>query len=194
VRIFRDGFVLEAARDCVQGMDKMGDHGFMMVNENGFPQLQSLEGWQIGAIESPCVPYNYAVNDGVVLDAKGVVAGYVVQDLSGTQIVNAGQMKLVYDPDNYHKYRGYSPMRRGRMTYGPVGLKGFEKKGAKIHSALAAIIEGGMVVEDDWATTVGTQTSRGSVGADGTNPDGTQATKHDKRLHCGFDGWRNSDF
>src|SRR5579884_1961628 len=133
-----------------KSVDKAGDFGFIAVSQNGFPQLQGVESWQIGALNIP-TDKSIRVIDGVMLDNSGIVAGFLMQTMNGVEIVPASQMKLIYDPDRFYSFRGMTPLRRGANDIRDQhDLKGFEKKAAKIHAALAAWIDGGPLVEDDW--------------------------------------------
>src|SRR5579884_2365213 len=163
-----------------KSIDKAGDFGLIATSENGFPQLQCVESWQIGALKVPTIP-NIRIIDGVLLDAKGVVSGYAMQTMDGVEIVPANTMKLLYDPDRYYAFRGMTPLRRGSNDIRDQSdLKGFEKKAAKIHAALAAWLDGGPLVEDDWGgfreehePPVQDQSRHGWGGGDGDgdNPD-----------------------
>lgn len=138
-----------------KGMDKQGDHGFIMVSENGFPQLQTIEGWQIGALKVG-IPDSMRIIDGVMLDEKGAVAGYVVQSIDGPIPVSSNVMKLLYEPDRFHGYRGLTPIRRGANdARDSRDLQAFEKKAAKLKAAMAAVIEGGPIEENAWGTPQG---------------------------------------
>ncbi len=158
-----------------KAIDKQGDQGLLMTTDHGFPQLQTIEGWQIGALKVT-VPQSMRVIDGVVLDANGTVAGYVVQTLNGPVTVPSGQMKLLYDAERFHKYRGMSAVRRGANdSRDSKDLQGFEKKAAKLKAAMAAVIEGGPIEDDPWGEPKGA----GDGFADGDGTEGGEgATAH----------------
>jgi hypothetical protein len=171
----------ELQRLCCRMIDVDGDVGYIVTNENGFPQIQTIEGWRIGSLKQAT---NNRICDGVVLSNKGVVIGYVVQNEGGETIVSADQMKLLYDPDLYHAYRGISCIRRGANDIRDHNdIKAFEKTSTKIASLLAAVIEGGPLQEDDWGNDAGNEDHpTQGVNTDGTLADGTEATKADKKI------------
>lgn len=161
-------------------VDCAGDQGFIMVGDNGFPQLQTIEGWRIGSLKS--YP-NLRIVDGVVLDTKGVLVGYIVQQETGDALVQASEMKLIYDAERFHAYRGMSAIRRGANDIRDHSdIKGFAKKSSKIAAALAAWISGGPLTQDAWANDTGSVDHPGTAPVSGLNPDGTTATPQDQKV------------
>lgn len=132
-----------------RSIDIDGDIGFILTNERGFPQLQTIEGWRIGILK-PARP-DQTIIDGVELDEKGAIKGYVLQGDAGVIEVPASVMHLCYDAERYYSYRGLSAIRRGANdSRDRQDIKQFEKKSAKVGSALSAVISGGPVEQSDW--------------------------------------------
>jgi hypothetical protein len=157
-----------------------GDIGFAMVSENGFPQLQTLEGWRIGSLKSYS---DLRIVDGVVLDKKGAVAGFIVQQEEGDAIISASEMRLVGDSERFHNYRNLSAIRRGANDIRDHSdIKGFAKKSTKIAAALAAWISGGPLAQDSWGNDTGSADHPGTAPVDGINPDGSIATPQDQKI------------
>ena len=155
-------------RIICKAVDVDGDIGVMMTSENGFPQVQLVEGWRIGA---RMIKDEYTV-DGVRIDKKGRVLGFLLGDYmedrqasrttqKNYEFVSANEMRLVYDPDRFCSYRGLTPIRRGSNDIRDAqDIKAFEKTAVKIGSALAAVLEtNGVVEEDVWGNDTGNGTT-----------------------------------
>lgn len=129
-----------------QALDLDGDIGTLATFESGFPQIQLVEGWKIGAIAPPDDP---GLIDGVRMDRKGRVVGYEI-DSDGKPIpVPAANMMLVRDPCITSPLRGMSPLRRGMNDMRDLrDILGFEKLGVKHNSSLLGVIEGGFLDEE----------------------------------------------
>lgn len=180
-------------RIACKSMDIDGDILAVMTMEHGFPQLQMMETWRV---DSRAVTDNTTHIDGVAIDKKQTVIGYYIVNafnnymvgLTPPDFVSANQAFLLYDPDGYRSYRGISPLRRGgNDSRDAKDIKGFEKLAAKIHSALAAVIEGGTIEEDDWGNDSGPDGNGTEVPGDGSNQmQGNQppmdATQQEKKI------------
>lgn len=157
-----------------------GDIGFAMVGENGLPQLQTIEGWRIGSMKS--YP-SLRIVDGVVLDKKGVIVGWIVQQEEGDALIQSSEMKMIGDSERFHSYRHMSAIRRGANDIRDHSdIKGFAKKSAKIAAALAAWISGGPLSQDTWGNDTGSADHPGTAPVGGINPDGTIATPQDQKI------------
>jgi len=87
----------------------------------------------------------------VRVDADGVLSGYQVIEGKTERVLSANEMTLLYDPDRFVYYRGFSPFRRDSAD-----IKAFEKLAVKIASALAAVIEqDGPIEENVWVNDTG---------------------------------------
>jgi hypothetical protein len=130
-----------------QSVDLDGDVGALMTAEAGFPQLQIIPGWRIG---SGFEPNDTKAIDGVALDAKGRVTGYMIQGEDSEPVtVPAGQMMLVRDPSPSSVYRGISPLRRGLNDIrDSKDIQAFEKLAVKHNAALLGVIEGAPLDDD----------------------------------------------
>lgn len=148
-------------RIACKAIDTDGDTGFSATNENGIVQLQMWEGWQIGPL---VMGVSLGVIDGVRVDAKGRPVSYLIGlSLEKSTEIPANNFKLLYDPERYLAFRGFTPMRRGSNDVRDAqDIKGFEKLATKIGSALAGVLEvpAGGVPEDEW-------------GEDESSPNGT---------------------
>lgn len=129
-----------------QALDLDGDMGALATEDSGFPQIQLVEGWKIGAISAQAEP---GLIDGVRLDGKGRVVGYEI-DSNGKPIpVPAANMMLVRDPCITNPLRGVSPLRRGMNDIRDLrDILGFEKLGVKHNSSLLGVLEGGFLDEE----------------------------------------------
>jgi capsid protein len=163
-----------------KAIDTDGDIAPLMTLANGFPQLQLVESHRINSrkISDPVVQHA----DGVRIDRNGVVLGYYLDNGGDKPVpVSAAEMVLLYDPDRYSSYRGISALRRGMNDVRDAkDIKGFEKLATKISSALAAVLEGDGVVEEDvWGNDTGNQdgTLPGNAVADDAEPKPTQQEK-----------------
>ena len=135
-----------------------GDIGRKMIGANGFPQVQLIECWRIGG-----VAVKTGLCDGVAFNQAGQVLGYYLDD--SNDFVPASQMRLVYDPERYSRYRGLTPLRRGANDIRDVqDTKSFTKLAAKIRAALCAVIEGGPIEEDTLGNDTGPVTDSDPVG------------------------------
>lgn len=129
-----------------QGLDLDGDAGAVMTAEAGFPQIQLIEGWQIGARQSIA---DKSLFDGVRLDAKGRVIGYEIDGGTKAIPVPAGMMMLIREPSIGSPYRGLSPMRRGMNDIRDArDIQHFEKVAVKQLASMVGAIEGGYLDED----------------------------------------------
>jgi len=172
---------------CKQ-VDTDGDLLATVNDKHGFPQVQLIEGWRVNS--RLVANDNITHIDGVRVDLEGVVLGYYTVDavnvlgstLIGTKApsyLEAGQAFLLYDPDRFSSYRGITPIRRGMNDVRDAkDIKGFEKLATKIGAALAAVIEGADLLEEDvWENNTGNE--------EGTQP-GNQppadATQQELRL------------
>lgn len=154
----------EIASKCI---DLDGDCGFAMTMEAGFPQLQMVEGWRIGVLQA--FP-NVDVIDGCVLDPQGRIISYILQGDAVPEVVPANNFCLLWDPDRFHSYRGYSVLKRGANdARDRQDIKGFEKKATKVGSAIAGWIEGAPIEPDVWAD------DSGKYGDDPANPNNPYA-------------------
>jgi capsid protein len=186
----RFGFDMLQRLAC-KALDVDGDILPVMVAENGFPQVQMLETWRV---DSRAIQNNVLHIDGVAVDNKQSVTGYyVINQLNNFMVgvtlpefVSASNAILLYDPDRFSAYRGMSPLRRGGNDIRDAkDIKGFEKTAAKIHSALAAVIEGGTIEEDDWGNdtgTSGTETPDAFGDPMAGNKPPVDATQQEKKL------------
>ncbi|MGN6556217.1 MAG: phage portal protein [Verrucomicrobiota bacterium] len=176
-------------RLACKAMDVDGDILPVMVGENGFPQIQLMETWRVDSRSVKDAAIRHM--DGVRVDGKQAVMGYfvvnafesIVNGLTAPEFVSANAAMLLYDPDRYSSYRGMSPLRRGGNDMRDAkDIKGFEKMAAKIHSALAAVIEGGTIEEDVWGNDTGLT---GDATADGDlagNTPPVPSTAQEKKL------------
>ena len=123
-----------------QALDLDGDIGVSLTSESGFPQVQLIEGWRIG---SAFTGDEANVIDGVKLDAKGRVVGYMVLAGDAGTLISSTEMMLVRDPCIVNPFRGLSPLRRGMNDIRDArDILGFEKVAMKANSALLGVIEG----------------------------------------------------
>lgn len=128
-----------------QAIDLDGDIGTLATEEAGFPQIQVVEGWKIGAIAPSSEP---GLIDGVRLDGKGRVVGYEIDSDGKPTPVPASNMMLVRDPCITSPLRGLSPLRRGMNDIRDArDICGFEKLGVKHNSSLLGVLEGGFLDE-----------------------------------------------
>lgn len=153
-----------------KAIDIDGDIAAAITAKAGFPQLRLYDCFHIGT-------YNKAdPNDGVRVDADGVLLGYQVIEGKTDRFLNRSEITLLFDPERYDNYRGVTPIRRGSNDLRDVAdIKGFEKVGVKLGSALAGVIESGPLAEDEWGNDTGTTTDPGN------NPAST-ATPQEKKL------------
>lgn len=129
-----------------QLMDLDGDVGALITAEVGFPQVQLVEGWQIGSATRAA---QKGLVDGVRLDAKGRVVAYEVAIDGGVLPVPASQMTLVRELAAGATYRGLSPLRRGMNDIRDArDIQHFEKIAVKFLAASPGMIEGGALDED----------------------------------------------
>lgn len=136
-------------RMLCKSIDTDGDVGAAMTLQNGFPQIRCYDTFDIGSIG-----WTHKT-DGVLYTNDGVVVGYnVVEGFSPNERerrLGRDEMMLLYDPERFHHYRGFSPMRRGSNDLRDAkDIKGFTKLAAKIASALAGVIKGGTIEENVW--------------------------------------------
>lgn len=168
-----------------KAFDREGDILPEMTAEHGFPQLRVYETW---SVTSRGVPSSMKQCDGVGIDENGVVTGYwVIKQNDGlTTIPRAGDAKfisantavLLYDADGVASYRGLTPIRRGlNDVRDSKDIKGFSKLATKIGAALAAVIEGEDVLEEnDW----GNDTGNGDTDTGNAPPE--DATQQEKKI------------
>ncbi|MFM7103089.1 MAG: phage portal protein, partial [Verrucomicrobiota bacterium] len=123
-----------------QSIDLDGDVGVLVTADAGFPQVQVIEGWRIGLVHDG----GENAQDGVRVDTKGRVQGYVVSGQDGNpQEVAAGQMMIARDPSPTGTYRGVCPLRRGMNDIRDArDIQAFEKLAVKHNAALIGVIEG----------------------------------------------------
>ncbi|HVU07847.1 MAG TPA: phage portal protein [Verrucomicrobiae bacterium] len=158
---------------CKQ-VDTDGDVLATVNDKHGFPQVQLIEGWRVNS--RLVANDNITHVDGVRVDLEGVVLGYYMVDaanvigstLIGTKApsyLDAAQAFLLYDPDRFSSYRGITPIRRGMNDVRDAkDIKGFEKLATKIGAALAAVIEGADVLEEDvWENDTGNDSQPGNA-------------------------------
>lgn len=175
-------------RIICKSVDIHGDIGVIPTVENGFVQVQLVDGWRIGAAKS-AEPF---VIDGVRIDRKGRVLGYQVGDYvdemksptvkKAFEFVTANEMRLIYDPDRFSSYRGITPIRRGSNDIRDAqDIKAFEKLAVKVGASLSAVLEqGGVLEEDVWGNDSGNGTT-----VDGStllNDPASPPTKQEKKL------------
>jgi hypothetical protein len=158
-------------RLACKAIDTDGDTGIALTLKAGFPQLRFYDCFQIGSIKG------VDPLDGVRVDADGVLSGYQVIEGKTERILSANEMTLLYDPDRFAYYRGFSPFRRGSNDIrDSADIKAFEKLAVKIASALAAVIEqDGPIEENVWGNDTG---ENGNSPA----PEDTAATPQEKKL------------
>lgn len=124
-----------------------GDVGALMTADNGFPQLQAIEGWRIRNLKP-----TDSNRDGVEVDKKGRILGLWIEELPGgiATFVPATEMILIGDLDRVSAYRGFTPLRRGMNDVRDVGdLKSLEKLAQKVRSSLPAVLEGDTPIEEN---------------------------------------------
>lgn len=143
-------------RIACRSIDLDGDIAPIFTSENGFPQIQLIDGCRIGVHRDDINDPNYV--DGIRVDNLGRISSYsVLVGENKYSAIPASEMLLLYDPDRYSSYRGLSALRRGMNDARDVSdIKGFEKKAVKIGSAMSAVIEGGPLEEDVWGEDTGT--------------------------------------
>ncbi len=173
-----DFWALQAA--ICQSVDLDGDVGVLMTAESGFPQVQVIPGWRIG---SGFEPNETRAIDGVAMDSKGRVTGYMIQGEDSEPVtVPAGQMMLVRDPSPSSVYRGISPLRRGLNDIrDSKDIQAFEKLAVKHNAALLGVIQGAPL-DDDHGFNL-SRTGHGEDGeplGDGEPPN--DATQGEKKL------------
>lgn len=128
-----------------QALDLDGDIGALVTAEVGFPQVQLVEGWRIG---SSLATNEADVVDGVKVDTKGRVLGYVFESDGKSLTVPVSEMMLVRDPCIVSPFRGLSPLRRSMNDIRDArDILGFEKIAVKQNSALIGVMEGGPLDE-----------------------------------------------
>lgn len=153
-----------------------GDQGALMTEENGLPQIQLVDGWRIRNRNASIANQN----DGVIVDEKGRVKGFWLDQPNGAVPIPSNEMFLFGEPSIYSEYRSLSPLRRGSNDVRDKNdIKAFEKIATKIGSALSAVIEteGGALEEDVWGNDTGD--------ADGESPGNhppDDATQQEKKL------------
>ncbi len=129
-----------------QLMDLDGDVGSLITAEAGFPQIQLVEGWQIGSATRMGVK---GVVDGVRLDAKGRVVALEVATDAGVVPIPSSQIYLVREVAAGATYRGLSPLRRGMNDVRDArDIQHFEKIAVKFLAASPGMIQGGALDED----------------------------------------------
>lgn len=131
-------------------IDTDGDLGATMERtRTGELALRFWPTWRIGGeiIGTNGFP------DGVIRGADDIVQGYRVFSTAGRyETVDANQFLLLAEWERTERFRGYSATRRGMNDLRDGReLQGFLKLGAKIESALSAVIENGEKFnEEDW--------------------------------------------
>lgn len=132
-----------------QQIDLDGDVGLALSAEAGFPQIQIVDGWRIGGGLLAAEP---STIDGVRLDAKGRIEGYLVEEQGKPKFIPAAEMILVRDPAAGSPLRGLSPLRRGMNDIRDArDILGFEKIAVKTNSGLIGVLEGTGLEEDERA-------------------------------------------
>lgn len=136
-------------RIACKSIDTDGDIGSALTLKNGLPQVRLYQTFDIGSISG------MHKTDGALYDNDGVLHGFnVVEGFSPNEAerqLTRNQMILLYDPDRYCNYRGYSPFRKGSNDLRDANdIKGFTKLATKLASALAGVIKGGTIEEDLW--------------------------------------------
>lgn len=127
-------------------IDLDGDIGVALVGDAGFPQLQLVEGWRIGTPST--ISGDNTVQDGVKLDDKGRVVGYMVEVGGKPILIPSAEMMLVRDPSIVAPLRSVSALRRGMNDIRDMrDILGFSKNTVKLHAALPGMIEGGFLDE-----------------------------------------------
>lgn len=148
-------------------IDIDGDLGVTMDTSHGWPQVRCWPTWRIGQLNG--LPQT-RMCEGVLLGEDDSVLGYqVVMAPNDYRIVNANQCLLLYEPERFERYRGLSAMRAGMNDLrDQQDIKGFVKLGAKVQSALAAVIQGSAGEAVDWSDPAEDDEKAGS----GANPPG----------------------
>lgn len=161
-----DFWALQAS--ICQMVDLDGDVGVLVTSESGFPQVQVIPGWRIG---SSFEPDDVKAIDGIALDSKGRVTGYMIQTEDSDPVtVPAGQMILVRDPSPSSLYRGISPLRRGLNDIrDSKDITAFEKLAVKHNSALIGVIQGAPL-DDDHGFNLSRPSDDPDAPGDGTPP------------------------
>lgn len=150
-------------------IDTDGDIGATMERSQfGDLGLRFWPTWRIGGevISKGGYP------DGVIRGEDEIVKGYRVFSRSGVyETVDANQFVLLAEWERTERFRGYSAMRRGMNDLRDGReLQGFLKLGAKIESALQAVIENGEKFnEEDWSETDDTKKNQALKDAQGSN-------------------------
>lgn len=136
----------EVQRQLLKGMTTGGDMLAVMVGENGFPQIQLHEAWQIRGGDGLD-----DWGDGVRRDSKGRVLGYSIEDGNGKIVaVDRNVAFLAADLDRPSSYRGLSPLRRGMNDIRDTDdLKAMEKICQKVRAAVPAVLEGDAPIEEN---------------------------------------------
>lgn len=127
-----------------QAIDLDGDIGVALVGDAGFPQIQLVEGWRIGS--QLVAAADKSVIDGVKVDEKGRVVGYLVDVAGKPVLVPSSEMLLVRDPSIVSPLRGISALRRGMNDIRDMrDILGFEKTAVKLHASMPGVMEGGFI-------------------------------------------------
>jgi capsid protein len=142
----------------------VGDIGALAVDEVGFPQIQLIDSWMIKDHEGNS-------QNGVILDAKGRVTGYAIQDGDSVAVKSANEFILLFDPERASSYRGITPLRRGMNDIRDIGdLKSLEKLAQKVRASVPAVLETEVGIEENvW-------------GDDVANAPGPDATPQERKM------------
>lgn len=142
----------------------IGDIGALAVDEVGFPQIQLIDAWMVKDQDGKS-------EHGVILDTKGRVTGYAIQDGDSTTIKSANEFILLFDPERASSYRGVTALRRGMNDIRDIGdLKSLEKLAQKVRASVPAVLETESGIEENvW-------------GDDVANAPGPEATPHERKM------------
>lgn len=172
--------------------DVDGDILPVMTGDNGFPQVQLIEGWRVDSQAIANSVESNRIVDGVRLSPKGTVEGYYVVNAlnnllvgkSVPELVSSSVALLIGDPERYSSLRYITPLRRGSNDIRDAkDIKAFEKTATKIHAALSAVIEGGGPIEEDiWGNTSTDSDATGNSYSQEGNLPPEDATQQEKKL------------
>lgn len=134
-------------------IDTDGDLGAsMQYDELDVPKLRMWPCWRIGRQDFGTKADAREI-DGVIFDAQERVTGYRIlqttPDIYTTY--STADFILLYEPNRLERFRGLSALRAGMNDLRDAhDVKSFAKLREKISQAIAAVIQGGAPMPEDW--------------------------------------------
>ena len=155
-------------------VDRDGDIGLVMVKSpSGFPQVQMVESHRIGdpGLDGPVATGEGTYwFDGLKLDESNRVVAYsvVTQDPFGVKTkeeIPAANFIHLFDGERADQFRGITALYHAINTLqDKKEIIDFEKKGVKMHSALAAVLKTkSNALAEDWKDSEGASENGGNA-------------------------------